>query len=366
MHRTLARRFGVLIVAGVLAATGLTVATTGAAQASDDAGARWLGKQLTQGLVHNDQYDFDDYGLTADVGLALAEIGGNADKLKSIRRALASRVESWTTGVDFGLSDVYAGSTAKAVVFAETVKKSPRSFGGVNLVRQLNRLVSTTKPTVGRIQDKGSSDFANTIGQAFAAQGLARAKSGKADETLRFLLKQQCERGYFRLNFSPSKTGPQSCDAGTKAESAPDTDTTALALLNLQALPKKTRAVRRAIKHGVSWLKRHQKENGSFGGGPSTQGSNTNSTGLAASALGGAGACGAARQAARWVGKLQLKGGLAGTPLAGERGAIAYDRAALRTAKESGITVETADQWRRATSQSAPGLAFVSVKACRR
>ena len=35
-------------------------------------------------------------------------------------------------------------------------------------------------------------DFANVIGQAFAAQGLSVAGSGKADEAVRFLLKQQC------------------------------------------------------------------------------------------------------------------------------------------------------------------------------
>lgn len=366
MYRTVARRLGVLLIAGVLTTTALSVATTGAAQASDDTAGRWLSKQLTKGLIHNDQYDFDDYGLTADVGMALAEIGGNADKVRAIRRALARHVESWTTGVDFGLDDVYAGSTAKAVVFAEIVKRNPRDFGGVNLVRQLNRLVSMTRPTVGRIQDKGSSDFANTIGQAFAVQGLARAGSGKADETLRFLLKQQCKPGYFRLNFSPSKVGPQSCDAGTRAESPPDTDATALALLSLESLRKKTRAVRDAIKKGIGWLERHQEDNGSFGGGPSTKGSNTNSTGLAASALAGAGACLRAQQAARWVGKLQVKGDVAGTPLEGQKGAIAYNRAALKAAEASGIGVEEADQWRRATSQAAPALAFVSLAACRR
>ena len=44
------------------------------------------------------------------------------------------------------------------------------------------------------------------IGQAFAAQGLAVAGSGKADEALKFLLKQQCGKGWFRLNFAADKT----------------------------------------------------------------------------------------------------------------------------------------------------------------
>lgn len=367
MIQMIARRIGVLLVAGALAATGLTFATAGAAQAApEDAAARWLSKQLSpKGLVHNDQFAFDDYGLTADVGFALADIGGNSDHVRKIRRALARRVESWTTGVDFGSSDIYAGSTAKAVVFAQVVKRNPRSFGGVNLVRQLNRLVSMKKPTVGRIHDKAATDFANVIGQALAVRGLARAKSGKADEALKFLLKQQCSRGYFRLNFAPEKTGPQSCDAGTRAESAPDPDVTSAAVLSLQALKKKPKRVRAAIEKAVTWLKRQQKSNGSFGGGPTTKGRNANSTGLAASALAGAGACGKARKAARWISKLQVTGRLAGTPLAGQKGAIAYNRAALEVAESDGIVVETSDQWRRATSQAAPALVFRSLQACR-
>jgi hypothetical protein len=51
--------------------------------------------------------------------------------------------------------------------------------------------------------------------------------------------------------------------------------------------------------------------------------------------------------------------------LAGQKGAIAYDRAALQEGQEFGIGVETADQWRRATSQAAPALAFLSANACR-
>ena len=71
-------------------------------------------------------------------------------------------------------------------------------------------------------------------------------------------------------------------------------------------------------------------------------------------------------KSARWVRKLQVRGDVSGTPLAGEKGALAYDRAAMKAAESDGITVETRDQWRRATSQAAPGLTFTSVKRCRR
>lgn len=365
MNLTFVRRIGALTIAGALALTGTVVSAGAAPAAPEDLSARWLTKQLDGGLVHNEQFDFDDYGLTADVGLALVAIQGRKGAATAVANALSRHVESWTTGVDFGSSDVYAGSTAKALVFAQAVGRNPRSFGGVDLVSQLNRRVSMAKPTVGRLQDKASTDYANTIGQALAVQGLARAGSPKADAALRFLLKQQCSQGYFRLNFAEKSAVRQGCDAGTGPGKAPDTDATALALQSLETLRTPSRKVRAAIKDGAAWLKRKQKANGSLGGGRSTTESNSNSTGLAASALAGAGACDAARRAARWVSKLQVTGKVAGTPLAGEKGAIAYARQPLRDAAAHGIGVEQRDQWRRATAQAAPALALLSAKACR-
>jgi len=353
--------------AAVLAAGTMVVAMAGPAQAApDDASGRWLTRQLTDGLIHNDQFgdfEFDDYGLTADTAFALKAIGGQADAVRDIRRALAQHVDSWTTGVDFGSTDVFAGSTAKAVVLAQTTGADPRAFGGVNLVTRLTRRVSSTAPTVGRIQDKSATDFANTIGQAFAAQGLSVAGSGKADEAVRFLLKQQCSAGYFRLGFAAKTARNQTCDGGDRATtSAPDTDVTALAVLSLTAVPRKTAAVRTAIADAVAWLKRRQKVNGSLGGGTATEASNSNSTGLAGWAFGETGACAAAVKAARWVRDLQVSGA-AGTPLAGENGAIAYDRERFAAAQGEGITDR--DQWRRATAQAAPALGNLTLSACR-
>ena len=96
--------------------------------------------------VHNDQYDFDDYGLTADTGFALAPIEGRSPALRTLRKSLGKHVASWTTGVDFGSADVYAGSTAKALVFAQTTGSDRRSFGGVNLAKQL----ATCLPSAAR------------------------------------------------------------------------------------------------------------------------------------------------------------------------------------------------------------------------
>jgi hypothetical protein len=355
--------------AAVLAAGTLALTVAGPAQAApDDTSARWLTRQLTDGLIHNDQFGgFDDYGLTADTAFALKAIGGQRDDVRDIRRALARNVDSWTTGVDFGSSDIFAGSTAKAVVLAETTGADPRNFGGVNLVRRLNRLVSGDRPTVGRIQDQtAGDDFANVIGQAFAAQGLSVAKSGKADEAVRFLLRQQCASGYFRLNFADKDAADQTCDGGDRrTTSVPDTDVTALAVLALEAVPRQTRAVRAAVADGARWLVRRQKNNGSFGGGPATEASNSNSTGLAGWALGETGACRAAAKAARWVRGLQVSGDVSGTPLAGEKGAIAYDRSRFAAGRADGIGSADRDQWRRATAQAAPSLSNLRVATCR-
>ena len=105
---------------------------------------------------------------------------------------------------------------------------------------------------------------------------------------------------------------------------------------------------------------RTQKRNGSFGGGPATEGSNANSTGLAAWALGEADACRAARVAGAWVQGLQLRGDLSGTPYAGEKGAVAYNWEAHRAGEEVGITTEARDEWRRTSAQALPALSVLT------
>lgn len=352
--------------AAVLAAGALVLTTGGAAQAAPaDHSAHWLDRQLTNGIVHNTQYDFDDYGLTADTAFALSAIGGHRVTLRQIRHALAPSVDSWTTGADFGSNDIYSGSVAKAVVLAEVTGADPRDFGHVNLVKRLQKRVNRDGRTTGRVQDKSETDYANTIGQAFAARGLAEAGSRRAKVVTRFLLKQQCSAGFFRLNFSDVSKRKQSCNAGTADQSAPDTDVTALAVINLTALPKQSRKVRAAIDDATHWLKKHQKKNGSFGGGPATGARNTNSTGLASWAFGAVGSCKVAKKSAQWVHRFEVVGHVSGTPLAGDKGAIAYNKGAFRAAQRDGITAETQDQWRRATTQAAPALVNRHLSACR-
>ena len=124
--------------AAVLTAAAITLsALSSPARAADptpaELSAAWLTGELTDGLVHNDQYAFDDIGLTIDVGLALNAIGSQPAAVAQLRAAVAPEIKGYTTYK----KSVFAASTAKALVLAQTLGASPRSFGGVNLVKQL-------------------------------------------------------------------------------------------------------------------------------------------------------------------------------------------------------------------------------------
>ena len=350
--RTLLRPVAV-VAAGLLTTT---VLQAPAQAAPVDEGAGWLTTQLDENsVVYNEQFGgFEDLGLTLDVGLALQRVGGHDSDVAAVREAMTTRVDAYTT---FG-DDVYANSAAKLMTFAQrTGNGAGKKFGGVNLFRRLNRLVLMKGRVEGRIADKAADDYANTLGQAFAAEALARAGSGKADEVRRFLLQQQCGRGWFRLGFSGRKAAQQGC-RGKKDQ--PDTDATVFAIDGLRHLPKKNKAVRTAIRDGLDWLERSQAGDGGHGGGVQTEAANANSTGLAAMILGDAGRCESATAAALWVADLQVAGDQSGTPLEGEEGAVAYDAAAFTAGEADGITVETRDQWRRTSAQAVPGLAYAA------
>lgn len=347
---TLLRSAGATLVAS--AVTLSLVAAGGAAQAAPaDHSAHWLSDQLTDGLIHNPNFGgFDDYGLSIDTALALQAIGGHGSDVRDVRNAMSAHVGDYIGTGD----EKYAGSTAKLLVLAETTGADPKSFGGVNLVKQLNSLVHRTGPAAGRIVDASQfGDFANTIGQILAVRGLTGAKSGLAGKAARFLLEQQCRQGYFRLNLSKLSSHHQSCGKKSPA----DPDVTSYAVIQLWKTSKGNAELRGALRHAASWLVKQQRKSGAFIGGTSTSTPNTNSTGLAAWALAKGGKCSPAKAAARWVAGFQVEK-TSGSKLTGQRGAIAYDRAAFRAGKRHGITDATQDQWRRSTAQAAPGLLF--------
>lgn len=366
------RRAGTALVASALTATLVVGAAPAQAVSSKSPaghGATWLAGQLNkEGLIHNVNFGgFNDYGLTIDTTLALKTIGGHKKDVARARKALSQHVESYTTGVDFGSTAEYAGADAKLLVLAQRTGGNARHFGGTNLVSRLNHRVIVTGPSRGRIEDvvdtdptTGGPDSANVAGQIFAARGLLKVDGANAPAVLKFLLAQQCDKGFFRLSFRHKKDAPQqSCTKGALA----DPDVTALAVVELASVSRGHPGLERALDDATSWLKRHQNTNGSFGGSGPTAAANANSTGLAGWAFLTAGRCGLAVDAAGWLAKLQVRGDVSGTPLAGERGAVAYDRAALKAAKQDGIDKTSRDQWRRTSAQAAPAL--LALSRCR-
>lgn len=360
------RRTAATLATTSLVVAGLGFTTTVPAQAADPApaAAGWLTSQLTNGLVHNNQYDFDDLGLSADVALSLAAVGGADATVTQVANAVAPRAKAeWYTSEFGGVTTTYGGSLAKAAVLALSAKQDPKAWGGENLIALLEQQVADAAPIAGRVENTNDSfGDANVFGQAYAARALTAAGSAEAAAGLDFLLKQQCGAGFFRLNFNADKAAAaQGCVDGT-AGSEPDTDATAVAVQELVALKSTDAKVTGAIAKAVAWLKASQAADGSFGGGPSTEAANSNSTGLAAAVLAGRGECVAAGRAANWVRELQVPAGAAGA-LAAEAGAVAYDKAARTAAEAGGIAVVDQDQWRRATAQSAPGLAATLSKS---
>lgn len=368
LTRPSVQRLGALVAAGTLATSGLVASLAAPAQAADtdprpvSIGASWLETQLPAGVLHYPDTGFgayNDYGLTIDAGISLATVGGHDDTVTSVSDAIATAVgaDLYITGEEFGdTGSTYAGAVAKTAVFADAAGGDPTDFGGVDLITRLEAQVDSTAPNDGRLFDTSTfGDNANALGQAFAARALSAAGSPDAGAVTDFLLEQQCSAGFFRLNFSDTDATDQSCDAASSP--SPDTDATAMAVLQLSAIGNPSQAVTDALADAKTWLLAAQRSDGSFGGGTSTEASNTNSTGLAGWALGELGDDAAATRAAAWVRGHQIDElGACTSAISDQRGAIGYDDDAVAAGRTDGITLGTLDQWRRATAPTLPVL----------
>lgn len=362
------RRTATLLAVPSLVLAGLVATGAPASAATDpapvEAGASWLERQLTDDLVHNDQFDVDDYGLTIDVALALDAIGGHEADVDAISDAVASQVDDYITGEAFGdAGSHYAGAVAKTLWLAELSGADVHAYGGVDLQQTLEGLVATGTPIDGRIQDVSTyGDSANTIGQIYAAEALTSLSSSRATDVRAFLLQQQCADGYLRLNFAKSTTKvDQSCDGGSAKASPPDTDVTALFVLAMRPFDADLE-VATAVDDAVEWLATQQRANGSFGGGPTTEAPNANSTGLAGWALADAGDAVAGAHAAAWIRARQAANVGECAPFRGaDLGAVAYDNAARKALVDHRITKTTQDQFRRATAQAVPLLMWAEA-----
>lgn len=311
------------------------------ATAAEQQAATWLSSQLTGGLIHNDQYQMDDIGLSVDTALALAQVPGHEADVQTIAGAVGSSAKSYIAPGYGTLAS--AGAIAKTIVLDQTAGTDPG-----RLVGKLEALVGSDGRVADKLDpsDKKAADYANVVAQAYAVRALDRAGSPQAAGATAFLLQQQCSAGWFRLSFADPGASQQACDGDPSA--TPDVDTTALAVLALEQASDQPGATD-AIDKAVSWLASDQSRDGSSASGTPAV-SNANSTGLAGWALGTAGRTRPAGEAASWVAQHQLG---CDSP---DAGAIAYDDAA---AKATAVTTKTQDQFRRATAQALPALRWL-------
>lgn len=364
-RRTAALATGLGLAAGSLLVA--PVAPASAAAPNDSAaavaGGDWLSDQLTDGVIYNDQFDFDDYALTIDTGLALDSFSSNRydAALETLTSAVTSAegVGAYTTGEAFGDENSrYAGATGKLASFVQQRGGDASDVAGTDLVAELSGLVATSAPIEGRVQDRSEfGDSANAIGQGFAARALTVARDEQRTSAMDFFLDQQCSDGFFRVFLDSSKTDTdQTCDGATGDEDqAASADATGIAVINLLATdPAPGSPVQDAVDSAVDWLLAEQAQDGSFAGAPPTDVPNTNSTGVAGWALGLAGENGAAGRAASYVARQQATA--CDGALRPDAGTVAYDQAALEAGREAGIDETNRDQFRRASAQAVPAL----------
>lgn len=343
-HRSL-RAAAAALAAGLAFPLLVAAPAAGAPTSADraDRAAAWESSQLRNGRIRNVQFDFTDWGLTLDTYFGLVAAGNRPGDARKVIRTVSANARTY---VSFD-GDFFSGSVAKLLLARRVAGLDP-SVDQENLLlrRKLKSLVTAS----GRVSDSGADDFSNTIGQSLSV--LAFARSGNLPSApVRFLLRQQCDRGYFRLAMSST-----SCD---RDDSAADVDATAYALQALLIARREGVALPAgAAKDTAAWLRRGQRADGAFGGAGPTSGANTNSTGLAAQALTAAGRDRAASAAQDWIARLQLTPARTkGSPARRDLGAVAYNRTDFQAARQNGITRRTRDIWRRSTPQAISGLA---------
>jgi hypothetical protein len=329
---------------------GTLVAPAHAATDRAESAGDWLAGELTDGIAHNEQYNFDDIGLTLDFFLALDEI----DEKPAVRDEILDAVEPQVSTYVGSGDEAYAAQYGKLLTAVQLGDRSPGAFAGGGLFATLRTLVKDGGKRAGRASDRSEyGNYTETIGQSYVVEAFALAgRMPLARSTTGYLLKQQCNKGYFRESMNGSLT----CEGG-RSEGVSDSsvDVTAIAVEALRTARRAgVKGLGDDIRDAHRWLRNVQNRNGSFTG---NEVQNSNSTGLAAAALAHSAYPGAARKAAKWLTRLQVtEGNSAGTALADEVGAVAYTKSELRAGESNGITVITRDQWRRATAQAAAGL----------
>lgn len=330
------------LLASFAAAVSLFGAAAGARADSGPAPAdpaRAAGGFLARELARNGHVFAAPGTDTADVGVTIDAVLGLAATHTAPAEAGAATAAVWSGLADYlgpGLAptELYAGPLAKSALLAQVVGEDPHHVAGRDLLAQLRSL----KRPNGRYADRSAyGDASNTFTQALALLTLDRAGEPAPTAAVRFLERQQCTDGGFRLfvDAPDCVTNP---------------DATAIAALALSA--REPAAAGRALDR----LEATMASDGGIAGGIGAETPNSNTTGLAASAFAAGGRDAAYERAAGFLRLLQFG---CGAPES-LRGAIAYDRVSYAALLAAGPFAQVSDQERRATTQAAFGLAGAS------
>lgn len=271
-------------------------------------GAAYLVKQLTDGTHLESSYpgsdggtiSFVDYGLTADLGLALASTKSQNAALAKVVGYLRAHVDDYVDP-SAAAGGPYGGAAGKLAVLAQATGQDPTSFGSTDLIAQLTGNVCSSKSADAYGPCSAAGDFGGAYSGASQALGvlaLGRARVAVPPAALTRLEQLQCGDGGFSSTL---------IDPG--ADCTSDVDTTGYALQALSLQPSASDAVAR----GWAYLREAQDASGGWTG---TSGINSNSTGLAAQA----------------VLALVQKGGYVGTPAAAGKATTKAKSAVVKAA----------------------------------
>ncbi|MEO6701363.1 MAG: prenyltransferase/squalene oxidase repeat-containing protein [Jatrophihabitantaceae bacterium] len=231
-------------------------------------GAKYLVGQLVDGNHLVNSFGAD-YGLTADLAIALAAQGGQDRTLAKVVGYLRAHVVDYADPAGTtSFPGPYSGAVGKLALIAEITGQNPHAFGGFDLLKTLTDHVCTAADTLGACTAPG--DFYqsfSTVSQSLAVLALARGGVTVPAAALARLGQLQCSDGGFSSTLTT---------AGSPCTSDPDT--TSYAAQGLVLIPSASSQLGQA----ASYLRAAQQADGGFIG---AAGENTNSTGLAAQAL---------------------------------------------------------------------------------
>ena len=320
------------------------------------------GPQVTKGVVHNDQYSLDDYGLSVDVALALNGVGAEGTTVQAISDRLASHIGDYTVP---GLRDGDVGRQHRQGGRAGPGRRGdPTSYGGKDLVAQLEDTVGG--PRAGRGADPGR--------RRPAREECRRLRQRDRPGVRRHGPRRRGQRRGRRRDRLPARpavlrrlvparlrrrrgASDQGCD-GDKS-SKPDLDATAFAVQALSA-DDSAQAASRVDAATPGWRSSRPRtaRSGAAARPPDAEQQQHRPGRDRAGATGRHRGGGEGRR----LGVRAPDRATARPPTRPTSGAIAYDDAAQPAAEKKGITAKTSDQFRRATAQALPVLQWLPVR----